>query len=203
MAMKLEKQTEKALADLERWLRRQPEWKHGRLTNKTGRQRGTGTPSILSESDLALQLARYLNKYGVAWRDIHIDVTPSHWLVDPTGGIGSRPRRIALAVVDRDRLARRKRPFAPAKDKDFLFDAIFSFKVAPGGWERTLKNGKAAQPPRTVARSIEKQTKSMGTYLRDLWAKSGYVIVAEESDHALPPAPKPVDGLTVAYLRAY
>lgn len=201
--MKLEKQSEKALADLDRWLKRQPEWKSGRLSSASGRRHAFGTPSFLGESDVALQLARFLNKHGVSWRDIHINVTPAQWLVDPTGGIGSRPRRIELAVVDRDRLAKRKRPFAPARDKDFLFDAIFSFKVAGGGWQRQLKNGKPARPPRGVAKSVEKQTKDMATYLRDLWAKSGYVVVIEEADHNLPPAPKPSDGLTVVHLKSF
>jgi hypothetical protein len=199
----LEKQIEKALADTERWLRRQPTWKAGHLQNATGSVVSHRGPSVLSEADCVLQFARFLNKHGVAWRDIHIEVTPAQWLVDPKG-VGIRPRKIDLAIVDRDRLIKRGGPFSPAKDKDFLFDAIFEFKLANDSWVRTLRSGKPAKPPKRVGAGIDSDVKKMKTYLRDLWAKRGYVVVVEEADHGWKrPSDKPSDGLSVHYLKCF
>jgi hypothetical protein len=199
----LEKQIAKALADTERWLRKQPTWKDGHLANKKGSVVSHRGPSILSESDAVLQFARFLNKEGIAWRDIHIEVAPGQWLVDPTSG-RSRPRRIDLAIVDRDRLAKRTQPFSPSRDKDFLFDAIFTFKLASNSWDRPLKNGRKPKPPVRTQKAIQGEVKKMTSYLRDLWASRGYVIVIEEADHGWKrPTDASKDGLSVHYLKCF
>ncbi|MGK2877766.1 MAG: hypothetical protein ACSLFF_04210 [Solirubrobacterales bacterium] len=198
----LEKQIAKALADTERWLRKQPPWKDGHLVNAKGSVVSHRGPSILSEADAVLQFARFLNKQGVAWRDIHIDVSPGQWLVEPASR--ARPRRIDLAIVDRDRLAQRTSPFSPAKDKDFLFDAIFEFKLASSFWDRPRASGRAPRPPARVESSIKSDVEKMGTYLHDLWASRGYVVVIEETDHGWErPSDASTDGLSVHYLKCF
>jgi hypothetical protein len=199
----LEKQIEKALAETERWLRKQPTWKNDHLANKSGSVGSNRGPAVLSEADAVLQFARFLNKQGVAWRDIHIEVSPAQWLVQPTSQ-RVRPRKIDLAIVDRDRLATRTAPFSPAKDKDFLFDAIFEFKLASNYWNRPRKNGRAGKPPASVAKSIDTEISNMRKYLRDLWATRGYVVVIEEADYGWKhPSDKSKDGLSVHYLQSY
>ena len=199
----LEKQIAGALADTERWLRKQPTWKSGHLANSKGTVVSHRGPAILSESDAVLQFARFLNKQGVAWRDIHIEVAPGQWLVDPTTG-RSRPRRIDLAIVDRDRLAKRTTPFSPARDKDFLFDAIFTFKLASNSWDRPLKSGRKPKPPARTQKGIQTEVKKMSSYLRDLWASRGYVVVIEETDHGWKrPTDASKDGLSVHYLKCF
>lgn len=199
----LEKQIARALADTERWLRKQPTWKNGHLQNKKGSVISHRGPSILSEADAVLQFSRFLNKQGVPWRDIHIEVTPGQWLVDPTNG-RKRPQRIDLAIVDRDRLARRTAPFSPARDKDFLFDAIFEFKLASSFWDYPRKSGRKPRPPARVEAGIKADTKKMGSYLRDLWANRGYIVVIEETDHGWKrPTDASKDGLSVHYLKCF
>jgi hypothetical protein len=199
----LEKQIARALADTERWLRKQPAWKADHLTNKTETAISHRGPSILSEADAVLQFARFLNKQGVAWRDIHIEVAPGQWLVDPTSG-RTRPRRIDLAIVDRDRLAKRTAPFSPSRDKDFLFDAIFTFKLASNSWDRPRKSGRPPNPPARVEAAIKSEVKKMGSYLRDLWANRGYVVVIEEVDYRWKrPSDASKDGLSVHYLKCF
>lgn len=199
----LEKQIARALADTERWLRKQPTWKSGHLENTKGTAVSHRGPAILSEADAVLQFARFLNKQGVAWRDIHIEVKPGQWLVDPANG-RKRPQRIDLAIVDRDRLAGRTAPFSPARDKDFLFDAIFTFKLASSSWDRPRKSGRKPRPPARVEAGIKSEVKKMSSYLRDLWASRGYVVVIEETDHGWKrPSDASKDGLSVHYLKCF
>jgi hypothetical protein len=201
-AKQLEKQIDKALVDFERWLKRQPGWKHGNIAATSGSARSGRGPAVLGESDCALQFARLLNKQGVAWRDIHINVTPARWLVDAEVA-GPRPKRIDLAVVDRDRLAKRDAPFNPRKQKDFLFDAIFDFTLAGNGWQRELAGGRQARPPRRAAIAADRSVVRMEKYLRDLWTRRGYIVVVEEADHKLPKPPKASGGLSVHHLKAF
>ncbi len=187
----LEKQTAKALLDFERWLARQPGWKAGELTGGRGRAVSNRGPAILSESDCVLQFARFLNKQGVPWKDIHISVAPGQWLVEKSVA-GSRPARIDLAIVDRDRLAKRAAPLRRSKQDDFLFDAIFEFTLA--GKHRS----------RAIRHSIDKDTSRVRRYLDDLWTRRGYVVIVEEADHEWErPSPAPVDALSVHYLKSY
>ncbi|MGH2958575.1 MAG: hypothetical protein ACRDKE_03150 [Solirubrobacterales bacterium] len=199
----LEKQIARALADTERWLRKQPTWKTGHLANKKDTAVSPRGPAILSQADAVMQFARFLNKQGVAWRDIHVDVSPAQWLVDPTTG-RKRPQRIDLAIVDRDRLAKRTSPFSPARDKDFLFDAIFEFQLASSSWTRPRKSGRVPKPPVRIEKSINAEVKKMGSYLRDLWANRGYVVVIEEADYGWKrPSDASKDGLSVHYLKCF
>ncbi|MBJ7458596.1 MAG: hypothetical protein JHD02_05355 [Thermoleophilaceae bacterium] len=199
----LEKQIAKALADTERWLRKQPTWAGGHLANAKGSVVSHRGPAVLSEADAVLQFARFLNKQGVAWRDMHIDVSPNQWLVEPTAG-RSRPRRIQLAIVDRDRLVERTAPFSPARDKDFLFDAIFQFKLASSSWDRPRASGRKPKPPARIEAGIKADVKKMSSNLRDLWANRGYVVVIEETDYGWTrPGDASKDGLSVHYLQCF
>lgn len=187
----LEKQIDKALGEFERWLARQPRWKSGELRSRSGRTVGPSGPAILSESDCALQFARFLNKQGVPWKDIHVNVAAGQWLVEK-GVAGTRPPRIDLAVVDRDRLAKRKTPLRRGKHEEFLFDAIFEFTFA------------GAARSRAHANAIKRDTARVRRYLDDLWTRRGYVVVVEDADHGWErPDAKPADALSVHYLRGY
>ena len=200
---KLDKQVLTALKATEIWLRKQKPWSVGHLQNASGSVVSHKGPAILSEADCVLQFARRLNDAGVSWKDIHIEVSPGQWLVNPAKA-GVRPPRIDLVVVERAKLASLTEPFTPSKTSDFLFDAVFEFKLASNYWERKLKNGSPAKPPASVARSIAADKKKVRTYLDGMLARSGHVVVVEECDHGWDRGDaKPMDGLSVHYLRAF
>lgn len=200
---KLEKQISVALKSTERWLRKQPTWNDGHLKNATGTAVSHRGPTILSEADCVMQFARQLNAAGVPWKDLHIDLVPARWLINPAK-LGVKPASIDLVIADRDRLVNRSEPFAPGKKKEFLFDAVFEFKLASNSWERKLKSGKPAQPPARVAAGVAAGTKKVRTYLDGMIAQRGYVVVVEECDHGWDRGSgKLVDGLSVNYLRTF
>lgn len=187
----LEKQIAKALVDFERWLARQPQWKSGELVGARGRAVSNRGPAILSENDCLLQFARFLNKQGVPWKDIHLSVAPGQWLVEKSVA-GPKPARIDLAIVDRERLAKRTAPLRRSKQEEFLFDAVFEFTLAGKNRTRSLKN------------AIDRDTSRVRRYLDDLWTRRGYVVIVEEADHGWDhPDPTPVDALSVHYLKSF
>ena len=125
-----------------------------KATWRTQRDRWSATAARRSSAKptAVLQFARLLNKQGVAWRDIHIEVSPGQWLVNPASRASTpdrsgdrRPRPTGEA----------HEPFSPAKNKDFLFDAIFEFKLASNSWDRPRASGQ--QPPPAGARRSEHQ----------------------------------------------
>lgn len=200
---KLEKQIAAALKSTERWLRKQPAWPEGNLRNASGSVISHRGPAILSEADCVLQFARQLNDAGVSWKDIHIEVSPGQWLVNPSK-IGIKPPVIDLVVTDRAKLAKRTEPFSPGKKKDFLFDAVFEFKLASNFWDRPLKSGKQARPPARVASGVEADVAKVKTYLDSMLARRGFVVVVEEADHDWDRGDgKAVDGLSVHYLKCF
>lgn len=204
---KLEKQVAAALKSTERWLRKQPTWAEGNIASKGRRVVSHRGPAILSESDCVLQFARQLNDAGVSWKDIHMQVSPAKWLVDSDRHkpwVGTRPPTIDLVIADRAKLARLTEPFAPNKKSDYLFDAIFEFKLASNYWQRTLRNGKQANPPATVAKSVSADIKLTRRLVDGLLAPRGYVVVVEECDHGWDRGDsKAVDGLSVHYLKTF
>lgn len=200
---KLEKQISEALKTYGRWLRKQEPWKVGNLRSKSGRAVSGRGPVILSESDLALQFARRLADAGVSWKDIHLQVAPSQWLADPKK-IGARLGAVDLAIVDHAKLAKRTEPFSPTKQGDFLFDAVFEFRLADSSWQRTLANGRQAKPPARTAKNVALAQTKVRKYLDSMLARSGHVVVVEECDHALDRGNgKSADGLSVHFLTAY
>jgi hypothetical protein len=200
---KLEKQIAEALKSYERWLRKQEPWKEGHLRSTSGRALSGNGPVILGEGDLALQLARRLADAGVSWKDLHLQVTPSQWLTDPKK-LGARPAAIDLAIVDHIKLGKRKAPFSPGEQGDFLFDAVFEFRLADNSWDRKLASGRAAKPPARAAKSVTAASTKVRKYLDGMLARSGHVVVVEECDHGWDRGNgKPVDGLSVHYLRAF
>ena len=200
---KLDKHVATALKETERWLRKQKPWPKGNLRSASGSAVSHRGPAILSEGDLIMQFARHLNDAGVSWKDIHVGVAPGQWLVNPKK-MGVRPQAVDLGVVDRARLAELTAPFSPGKKNGFLFDAVFEFKLAGNAWDRKLKSGQQAKPPVSVKRAIENDTKKVRTWVDGMLARSGHVVVAEEADHGWDRGDgKPVDGLSVHYLRAF
>ena len=165
----LDKQIEKALTDFERWIARQPAWKGGNLKSASGRAISNRGPAILSEADAVLQFSRFLNKHGVPWKDIHIQVAPGQWLVDKSVA-GQSPPKIDLVIVDRDRLAKRAAPLRRHKTEDFLFDAACEFTL--------VGNSRKSLPKKAIVRDRDRVRR----YLDDLWARRGYVVVIEEGE---------------------
>jgi len=96
-----------------------------------------------------------------------------------------------LAIVDRDRLAKRSAPLRRHKKEEFLFDAVIEFTL--------VGNTRKRLPASAIARD----TKRVRRYLDDLWAKRGYVVVVEEGTIGGDrPAAKPVDALSIHHLKA-
>lgn len=202
-ANKLEKQIATALKSTERWMRKQPSWPEGNLRGATGSAVSPRGPAILSQADCVLQFARHLNDAGVSWKDIHISISPAQWLVNPAR-LGAKPPMIDLAVADRDKLAKRTEPFSPGKKKDFLFDAVFEFRLASNSWDRPLPRGKQAKPPARVATGVRADIAKVKTYLDSMLARRGYVVVIEEADHDWDRGDgKDVDGLSIHYLKCF
>lgn len=200
---KLDKQIATALKSTERWLRKQPTWPDGHLRNASGTVVSHRGPSILSERDCVMQFARQLNDAGVPWKDLHMEVSPGQWLVNQKKA-GLRPPSIDLVIANRESLGSRTEPFSPGKRKDFLFDAVFEFRLASNFWERTLRNGKPAKPPAKVRSGIGEDVKKVRKYLDTMLAQRGYVVVVEECDHGFDRGDgKAVDGMSVRYLKCY
>lgn len=200
---KLDKQIQTALKATERWLRKQQPWPSGNLRNATGSVVSHRGPAILSEADCVLQFARQLNAAGVSWKDIHMEVSPGQWLVNPSKA-GVKPPVIDLVVTDRAKLAKLTEPFAPGKKKDFLFDAVFEFKLASNFWDRPLKSGKPAKPPARVDAGVKADVAKVKTYLDTMLARRGFVVVVEEADHGWNRGDgKVIDGLSIHYLKCF
>ena len=77
------------------WLCALPEWP----THPVNASRSVSAhygPTILSEHDCVMHYARFLSQAGVAWEDMHLELSPGQWMYETTG---ASPKRIDLAVV--------------------------------------------------------------------------------------------------------
>ncbi len=86
---------------------------------------GRKFPAILSEQDCVMHFARFLNEAGIAWEDMHHQVSSSRWLFElpHEGGISDRWCADLTLVKEQDL----QRAQLPAKPKEFQFDACVEF----------------------------------------------------------------------------
>lgn len=85
-------------------------------------------PTLLSEHDCVIHFARFLREAGVAWKDMHLELSLSRWMFEPrhpaAPAPGRRPWRVDLALVRRDDLRDAK---LPTPDTTFQFEAFLEF----------------------------------------------------------------------------
>ena len=157
------------------WLCALPEWP----THPVNASRSVSAhygPTILSEHDCVMHYARFLSQAGVAWEDMHLELSPGQWMYETTG---ASPKRIDLAVVAPGRLAGAGLP-VPAGA--LPLDAVFEFALASNYW----KFGGGS--PRAMRAKIAQDVDKVAEYLRTGLAARGYVVVVEECDHSFPAA---------------
>lgn len=167
---------EQACAHTAAWLRELSGWPN-HPTNLSGSVSSHFGPTILSEHDCVLHLVRHLHAAGIPWENMHLEFSPARWMFNvPTTG-ASRPKRIDLAIVDRDRL---KSARLPTDLGTFRFDAVIEFALASDYWKY------GAGSKNTAQRKIKNDIAKVAEYIRTGIAEYGYVIVIEEIDHAFP-----------------
>lgn len=164
-----------ATASMATWLRSLEAWA-SHPVNITGTVSAHFGPTILSEHDCVLHFARFLAAAGVPWEDIHMELSPGQWMYETTG---IKPKRIDLAVMERDRLATTPLPASPGS---FPLEAVFEFALASSFWQ----HGAGSLKP--MVRKIADDVEKVAEYLRSGLATRGYVVVVEECDHRLPVA---------------
>lgn len=171
----IEQRIDETCARMEAWLRDLPEWtSHPR--NPSGSVSSHFGPTILSEHDCVLHFARFLSDAGVSWRDMHLELSPGQWMFTPAPG-AHPPKRIDLAIIERDRLQAAPLPSAIG---DVRLDVVMEFALASNYW--MFGSGS----PRVARTKVEADVEKVGEYLRSGLARRGYVIVIEECDHLFP-----------------
>lgn len=157
------------------WLCALPEWPTHPV-NASGSVAAHYGPTIPSEHDCVMHYARFLNQAGVAWEDMHLELSPGQWMYETTG---ASPKRIDLAVVAPGRLAGAGLP-VPAGS--LPLDAVFEFALASNYWEF------GGGSPRAMRAKVDQDVDKVAEYLRTGLAARGYVVVVEECDHSFPAA---------------
>ncbi len=157
------------------WLRALPEWPTHPV-NASGSVSAHYGPTILSEHDCVIHYARFLSQAGVAWEDMHLELSPGQWMYETTG---ASPKRIDLAVVAPGRLAGAG---LPAHAGSLPLDAVFEFALASNYWKFGVGS------PDAVRAKVDRDVDKVAAYLRTGLAARGYVVVVEECDHDFPAA---------------
>lgn len=160
-----------AAARMHDWLRALPEWRR-HPTNESGSVSAHYGPTVLSEHDCVLHFARFLVDAGVAWEDLHLELSPGQWMFRSRAGVA--PKRIDLAIIPRDRLALAD---FPARLGDYPLDAVFEFALASNYWQF------GSGSPRPTVKKVADDIAKTGEYVRTGLARRGYVVVVEECDH--------------------
>jgi hypothetical protein len=158
------------------WLAALPEWRV-HPTNESKSVSAHFGPTILSEHDCVMHFARFLAEAGVAWEDLHLELSPGQWMYRPRAGI--MPKRIDLAIVERERLLAAELPVALG---DLRLDAVFEFALGSNYWR--FGGGTA----RALLNKVDEDVAKVGEYLTTGLADRGYVVVVEECDHRFPAA---------------
>lgn len=171
----LPRQIADATRRMTEWLCALPEWPRHPV-NASGSVSAHYGPTILSEHDCVMQYARFLSQAGVAWEDMHLELSPGQWMFETAG---ASPKRIDLAVVAPERLAGAGLP-VPAGS--LPLDAVFEFALASNHW----KFGGGS--PRAMRAKVDQDVDKVAEYLRAGLAARGYVVVVEECDHSFPAA---------------
>lgn len=154
------------------WLRGLPEWPT-HPANASGSVSAHFGPTILSEHDCVLHFGRFLAAEGIQWEDLHLELSPGQWLFKPTVE-ATPPKRVDLAIVDRERLAGAPLPVPLG---DLQLDAVFEFALASNFWQF------GAGSSGSVVEKVKSDVAKVAHYLRSGLASHGYVVVIEECDH--------------------
>jgi hypothetical protein len=94
-------------------------------------------PALVSEQDAVIHFARFLNEAGVAWEDIHHQVSISRWMFDAPHPAatkmteGEQRRQIDLALLRSDEFLAAT---LPATEPGFQFDAFLEFGYLSDSW---------------------------------------------------------------------
>lgn len=141
----------------EAWLRRLPAWEKHPVT-ADGSVSGNYGPTLASEADCALRFARFLNQAGVAWEDMHPELTRVKWMYAITHPTFAHHYnwRVDLALTSREALGRANPPLA---DDTFRFDAFYEFKLASAYWLHGASYGQPAKLRDSVAEDVRKVTR--------------------------------------------
>lgn len=161
-----------ATTNMEAWLRSLQRWE-SHPVNATKTVSAHFGPTILSEHDCVLHYARFLAAAGVPWEDMHMELSPGQWMYDAATGI--KPKRIDLAVIERENLAATSLPATPGS---FPLDAVFEFALASSYWQHGVGS------PKPMLKKIADDVEKVAEYLRSGLASRGYVVVVEECDHS-------------------
>lgn len=167
---------EAACPVMQAWLQTVPEW-GAHPTNASRTVSANFGPTILSEHDCVMHFARFLCASGVAWEDLHLELSPGQWMYLTEPG-APFPKRIDLAVVGRDHLQAAGLPVALGKAP---LDAACEFALAGNYWMHGVGS------PSTARDKVAADVVKVGHYLETGLAWLGYVIVVEECDHGFEP----------------
>src|SRR3989442_1083236 len=90
---------------------------------------------------------------------------------------GAAPKRIDLALVQRDKLAAAD---LPVELGEFALDAVFEFALASNYWQFGIGSSRA------LIKKVDDDIAKVAQYLESGLATFGYVVVIEECDHKFP-----------------
>lgn len=132
-----------------------------------------------------IHFARLLNEVGVAWEDMHHEVSVSRWLFEPphpaaTGREGKRWTADLVLLRNEDFLA----ASLPATDPTFKFDACLEFAYLDDFW--TFPGVNPYGEPKKRRDKVEADVDKVIRYLATGVCRFGYVIVVEECDWGFP-----------------
>jgi hypothetical protein len=157
------------------WLQSLPEWPV-HPTNPSASVSAHFGPTVLSEHDCVLHFARFLAEAGVPWEDMHLELSPGQWMYERAAS-GAAPKRIDLAIVQRDQLAHAGFPVPIGQ---FRFQAVFEFALASNYWQFGTGS------PRALLTKVACDVMKVADYLATGLSQHGYVVVIEECDHRFP-----------------
>jgi hypothetical protein len=161
----------------EAWLRGLPAWEMHPVT-ADGNVSGARGPTLISEADCVLHFARFLNEAGLAWEDMHLELSrvKSLFAITHPTFVEALNWRADLAVVSRQALDRARPPFV---DDSFRFDAFYEFALASSFW----LHGSPYGHPQKMRDKVAGDVLKVGRYVDLGLCHHAYVIVYEECDH--------------------
>lgn len=144
----------------------------------SGSVSGHRGPTIVSEADCVLHFARFLNEAGIAWEDMHLELSRVKSMFAETHPAWQSTNRwrVDLAVSDRKALAAAQPPLT---DTSYRFDAFYEFALASSYWLHGASYGEPAKLQAKVAAEVIKVAQYVALGL----CHRAYVVVFEECDH--------------------
>lgn len=157
------------------WLCALPEWP----THPVNASRSVSAhygPTILSEHDCVMHYARFLSQAGVAWEDMHLELSPGQWMYETTGASPSASTSPSWHPGG-----------WPAPGCPCPPERCRSTPSSSSPWPATTGSSAAAPLAPCEPRSTRTWTRSGQAGAQVLGAR-GYVVVVEECDHSFPAA---------------